>query len=249
MTRHLPALLLATTLLGQLPAIANTGVPGADGFTERSYTGVAQLGDGSVAYREFHRARFDAAGRILAASTEYRGPDGDLLAVLRSDFSASLTAPSHTYEYLPTGEAQGIRVEDNGYLLFKQLPGEPEAQRSLADDFAPDALVVGCQGLHYYLRENLQTLRERGRVPIKFLFPGKLDYYNFEMRYAGTTDDGHVNIDIVIKNPFLRLFAPSLNVVYDSRSGDLLTYTGLSNITDERGKLQKVTIEYSYEAV
>jgi hypothetical protein len=67
------------------------------------------------------------------------------------------------------------------------------------------------------------------------------------MLYAGTNAAGHVNIDIVIKNRLLRLVAPSLNVVYDSNSRDLLSYQGLSNIKDEQGKPQTVTIEYDYE--
>jgi hypothetical protein len=246
MLKHTSALILAAALLWQVPAMADVDAPAAYALTERTYTGVAQRSDGTVAYKEHHRARFDANGRIIEASTDYVGSDGEVIARLNSDFTASLTAPSHTYEFLRSGAANGIRVTDEGFLLFNQKPGEAEEQR-MASGFSDDALVVGCQGLHYYLRENLPTLVERGKIPIKFLIPGKLKVYDFEMLYAGTNAAGHVNIDIVIKNRLLRLVAPSLNVVYDSNSRDLLSYQGLSNIKDEQGKPQTVTIEYDYE--
>ncbi|MCB0385694.1 MAG: hypothetical protein KDD43_09895, partial [Bdellovibrionales bacterium] len=53
-------------------------------------------------------------------------------------------------------------------------------------------------------------------------------------------------IELKLQNPMLRLFAPSLELVYDQKSKNLISYYGNSNIYTEKGDKQKVLIEYQY---
>ncbi len=212
----------------------------------RSYSGVATLPNGRVAYTEHHEARFDDSGRILNATTKYRDPNGTEIAVLDSDFTPSITAPSYTFQDLRSGSKHGVRSTGGVYTLFRLDNGTEEASKTLTS-FDTASLVVGCQGLHYYLRENLEAVRSRGQIPVKFLIPGNLSYYNFDMKYGGETADGIVTLNIALNNFFLRLFVPKLVVKYDRATGHLLTYEGLSNLANDEGDLQRVKITYDYE--
>jgi hypothetical protein len=67
------------------------------------------------------------------------------------------------------------------------------------------------------------------------------------MKYLGEEAGQYVSLKVDIQNPFLRLFAPSLKIQYDPKTRHLLKYEGLSNIPNDNGKIQNVTITYDYE--
>ena len=58
--------------------------------------------------------------------------------------------------------------------------------------------------------------------------------------------DGIAFINIRISNWFLRLFAPKLELRYDIAEKKLLYYKGISNILDDKRKLQNAEIFYKY---
>lgn len=214
---------------------------------EEEYVGEARLKDGTLVYTEHHTARFDESGRIKSARTVYKDPAGTIIGKLQSDFSESITAPAYDYVDLRTGEFHGIRIEKEHFVLFMREPESGEEKTiKLEKGFTENALIVGCQGLHYYLRENLDIVRQKESIGIKFLIPGDLDYYSFRMKYVG--ENQHVvRLKIYIDNFFLRLFAPSLLLKYDKKQGRLLNYVGLSNIKSDEGEIQHVVINYFYD--
>ncbi len=105
--------------------------------------------------------------------------------------------------------------------------------------------MVGCQGFFYYLQENYQVLRERGKIPLKLLITGDLDIYDFRMELK-EEKDGIAYINIRISNWFLRLFAPKLELQYNIAEKKLLYYKGISNILNDKRKLQNTEIFYTY---
>ena len=82
-------------------------------------------------------------------------------------------------------------------------------------------------------------------MPLRFLIPGDLDYYDFTLRQKGVSGR-IVNFEITVNNWLLGLFAPTLHLKYDQRARRLVWYQGLSNISDEKGRIQTVTITYKY---
>lgn len=214
---------------------------------EEAYFGEARLKDGTLVYTEHHTASFDENGKILTARTVYKDPAGRIIGKLQSNFSESITAPTYDYVDLRTNEYHGIRTDKEHFILFVRQPESGnEKTLKLKKDFIEDGLIVGCQGLHYYLRENLDIVRQKDTIDIKFLIPGDLDYYSFRMNYEGE-DQNVVRLKVSIDNFFLRLFAPSLLLKYDKKRGRLLNYVGLSNIKSDKGKIQNVVIKYFYE--
>lgn len=201
--------------------------------------------DSNLVYTEDHTSRFTDQGRVLEASTIYKDPSGKAIAEIRSDFSKSLSAPAHDFKDLRFKQRYGIRYEGDKVIMYVQ-EGEESEQTKVVPVDDKRALLVGCQGLAYYFRDNLDDLKKSKLVPILFLIPGKLETYNFELVYKNTDANGLAIFEIHIKNWFLRLFAPKLTLHYDTLKGRLLKYEGLSNLYDDKKQMQNVKIDYIY---
>ncbi len=199
---------------------------------------------GRIIYREKHEAEY-RNGRIARAKTDYISEDGKTIAYIESFFNDSLTAPAHVFEDFRFGDRHGARYKDGDVILFSVIEKGEEETRNVGRDFGPSVLMVGCQGFFYYLQENYQVLREKGKIPLKLLITGNLDIYDFRMELK-EEKDGIAFINIRISNWFLRLFAPKLELRYDIAEKKLLYYKGISNILDDKRKLQNAEIFYKY---
>ncbi len=210
-----------------------------------NYKGTARS-SGKISYIEYHKATFSDDKKIKSSVTIYKDEAGTTIGTLRSDFSKNLSAPSYQYNDLRHKTGHGIRYKNNVLQMIKTKEGEEEKTKDLTEKFSADSLIVGCQGLHYYLRENFDKVKKKKNIPIKFLTPGNLKYYNFIMNYIGSDKEGLITLEIKISNIFLRLFAPKLIIKYNPTTRNLVNYQGLSNITDSKNKIQTVEIKYEY---
>lgn len=215
------------------------------GNTTVRYRGIAKNGD-HVAYVEDHTVEYADSGRLLSALTLYASEAGKPIAEMRSDFRDSLTVPSHVITDFRTGNVQGLRREAGRLVLYDRDAGKPERTRTLRDADADNHILVGCQGLNYYLLENIERIRPDAVLPLRFLIPGKLDYYDFQLARAHEHGAGTTEFEITVKSRILKLFAPKLLVRYDRNLKRIVWYKGLSNIKNDQGHNQSVTITYIY---
>lgn len=210
------------------------------------YQGIAKDGD-KIVYVEHHTVEYNEAGKLLKATTIYVSPTQKPIAELKSDFTSSLTVPTHITTDMRTGEIQGLRREDNKVTMYFKEKDKPEKTRVLTSGDEENRILVGCQGLNYYLLENLSLVDPEKTLPLRFLIPGKLDYYDFDMKQITEPQGDIIEFEIKVKNWFLKLFAPTLRVKYDRKQKHIVWYEGISNIKDDNDKNQKVTINYVYE--
>ncbi|HEY1079112.1 MAG TPA: hypothetical protein VGE46_03410, partial [Bdellovibrio sp.] len=211
-----------------LLSLALLGFLSAPAYAEKVETLQGKAFKGSnLVYTEDHTSRFSDQGRVLEASTIYKDASGKTIAEIRSDFSKSLSAPAHDFKDLRFKQRYGIRYEGDKVIMYVQ-EGEESEQTKVVPVDDKRALLVGCQGLAYYFRDNLEDLKKSKLVPILFLIPGKLETYNFELVYKNTDANGLAIFEIHIKNWLLRLFAPKLTLHYDTIKSRLVKYEGLS---------------------
>jgi len=138
------------------------------------YEGTATR-DGHLVYKEYHTVKFDKSGKVLSAETEYKDPDGNLLVKLHSDFTLRLSSPDHIQTNLNFNESYGVKTINNEITLFTKKEGQAEKTKKVnVDDH--EEIVVGCQGLHYYLIEHLKELKNKNELPVTFLVPGSLGF-------------------------------------------------------------------------
>lgn len=199
--------------------------------------------NGQIVYIEKHEIEEDDTGKVLRAKTSYLRPDQSIIATLESDFSLSLTNAQHEMLDMRDGNRYGVRWENGTAIMWDKKKDGKERTEKITTNFADGKLVIGGQGLHYYMRDKLSELKNK-KLAIAILIPGKLDWYSFLVEYQGE-DAGLMKFVIKAQSAFLRLFAPRLEVWY-SADGKLQRYKGLSNLSDDKGGNQSVEIKYRF---
>ncbi len=237
MTHFLKILTLAAFLFTQHLSLANK--------TEK-YKGIAYNDKNEIVYIENHTVQFSKEGKALSSSTKYVNPKGKVIGTLESDFTNSLSAPAYKYMDLRHKKGHGIKYEKGKLVLIQYNKDGTQKSKVLNEKFTPDSLIVGCQGLHYYLIANFEKIKKIKNKPVKFLTPGNLSYFNFKLSHLGLNKKNQIELEAKISNLILRIFAPTLNMLYNSKTKRLVSYDGLSNITDDNDKNQSVKIVYQY---
>lgn len=209
------------------------------------YTSLANEINGSSAYLEKHEVTFKGR-QVHSANTKYLNTKGEIIGEMTSDFTKMITIPDYQYKDLRTGVSHGIKLEGEKVVLWNQSKdGKTSESTFYKNKFPQGTLLVGCQGLHYYLIEKLDQVKEKKTIPIAYFIPGKLDYYNFTLK-LDREDEEYLYLTLSIDNFFLKLFASSLDLKYRKSDRRLIQFTGLSNITNDKDQMQSVVINYNY---
>ena len=210
------------------------------------FQGIAKQ-DGKIVYLEKHDVTFDDKDNVLEAKTVYTNPAGKTLAVLKSDFRKSLSLPDHVFVDERTKSTYGIRHDGDKVILFNQDPGKLEATSTLDNQSDRDRIQVGCQGFNYFLKGQINHLKEIKNQPVLFMIPGELSTYKFVLHFVSESSDQIVSFKVKIENWLLRAFAPELEFRYDRKINRIVWYKGISNIKNDQGKTMNVTIDYEYK--
>lgn len=223
---------LAAILLFPLIAYSETQVYLGEAYKEKE-----------LVYKETHSVEFQEK-KLLTSRTEYTSSEGKLLAILTNNYEKSLSAPEHEMKDIVHKTTYGLRYKGLLPVMYRLENGKEELKEVHHKD--PSKLLVGGQGLHYYLVANMEEVIQKKKIDMKFLIPGKLDSYDFYLKLSKTTET-EVVFDVEIDSWFLRLFAPGLKLVYDRKEKKLIRYSGLSNIQDEKKKIMNIDLTYFYK--
>lgn len=203
------------------------------------YYGEARDDAGALVYTETHQVSLNS-GRRSESVTDYRAPDGALLATLRSDYSRSLFLPTYVFEDFRRNYREGLRWQEGRYVIFYQQGASPERTALLEDGKS----LFSCQGWHYYLLDNLGVLEQQGFI-LNLVLPSELRPMPFSVRPL-SSDEAQVSAELHLGHWFLRHFAPTLRLSYDKRKRQLTEFHGVSNILDQSGRRQVLTIRYRF---
>lgn len=212
---------------------------GAVGADEYVYVGEARDEKGELIYTEKHVVSSEA-GTTTRSVTEYRAPDGELIATMRSDYSRSVAMPTYVFEDLRRNYREGLRWQDGDYVIFHQEGSAPEKTSRLGSD----RRVFSCQGWHYYLVNNLD-LMEKDEIVLNLVLPSELRPFPFVVKNL-VSDESRVSAELSLKHWLFRYFAPKLRLEYDKKKRRLIEFQGVSNILNTAGDRQEVTIRYRY---
>ena len=218
--------------------------PLASNAAIQTFVGTARR-NGKIVYLEKHIVHFDRSGKVLDSETNYELPDGKIHSTLTTNYQVSLTAPSHVNLDHLTNSRYGIRYEKDQLVLFSQDQNQAEKTKVIPGDNS-DRLMIGCQGLNYFIKQNLELATSKNKRAIRLLVPGSLDSYDFELGYAGNKN-GELEFELVPKSFFLKIFGPSFSIRY--RDDKISYYKGLSNISFDGSGPKVVEISYEYQAL
>lgn len=213
------------------------GCPAYAGILE----GVARNQKGEIVYLEKHNIEKDADGFNKLIRVEYSKPDGTLFANMFSDFSKHKTIPETEFEDTRFKSKFLVRV-DKDQVEFEEFKND----KSLAKKNFPikDTMVVS-QGFDNFIRANTTEFAS-SQIEFKFGIIASQDFFSLTGYQATRTTD-EIEYRIKASNWLIRLFASELQVVYDAKSMQLKSFSGRSNILDDSGNSQNVTIRYQWK--
>jgi hypothetical protein len=192
---------------------------------------------GLLIYKEKHRAFYDGT-KLLRSETTYTDPSGKAFATLKSDYQLSLTMPTYVFEDSRRRLKEGLLFENGKYVIFSKEGDKAQKTKVLTDT----TNVFSCQGWHYYVINNLDLL-ENKPLKLSLIFPERLEHIGFNLSKADKKEN-EIHLSLSVSNFFIRLFAPSLELYYDTKQKKIKRFVGPSNIFDDKGKVQNVEIRY-----
>lgn len=207
------------------------------------YTGKAYQ-DGKLIYTEKHEVEMKD-GVVMKSTTTYFDLNDKLIAKLSNNYSKSLNLPENEMVDERQKSKHGIRYEGDTPVMYAQENNKREETKKIDLKSFKKRLVVGGQGLHYYLLGHMKEVIEKKNLKLKFLIPGRLDAYDFDLKIIKVAED-MAHIEVEIHNWFLKLFAPKLKMIYDIKKNQLVKYEGLSNLKSTDDKMMSVEILYHY---
>jgi len=208
----------------------------------QTFIGKAFDETGALEYIEKHDIVHEG-NSVLTSHTTYVGPNESVIGYLDSEYSPLPQDCSYIFKDLRRQYEDGVRLKEDRICLFrKKAPEVKEETLCLPKE---KNQIIG-QGFHHFIRSQLESIAEGEVFHVKLVLPSRLDQADFRI-LKKKMEGNALFIRLEVDNWLIRLFAPSMDVVYDIGSGRLLSYEGISNVADASGRFKKVKINYSYK--
>ncbi|MBB6241474.1 hypothetical protein [Rhodanobacter sp. MP1X3] len=231
MTVHRRACALGLTLGLAATVGAAAGAP-TDSDSVRYVEGKASASDGHLMYTESHWIYDD--GGNPSRLVLYRCPDGEPFARKTLHDDDSPQAPDFELDDARTGYREGVRSSGGKRVIFVRND-KNAAERTAALDTSPMPVIDA--GFDAYIRTHWDTLGKSGDT-LPFLLPSRLGTLSFRVKRQGDTQiDGHAARQYRLSLDSMIGFAlPHLDVAYDAKTHELLSFSGIANIRSSDGK-------------
>jgi hypothetical protein len=231
------ALGLTLTLAASASALAGT-----DANTVRHVKGKAFAGsDGHLMYRESHWVYDD--GGNPSRLVLYRCPDGKPFARKLMHDDGNAQAPDFVLDDARSGYQEGVRNAGGKRVVFVR-DNKDAQERTAALDTSPMPVIDA--GFDAYIRNHWDKLGKDGSDKIPFLVPSRLGTLGFSVkRMADAPVNGRdarqyrLSLDNLIG-----LALPHIDVAYDAKTRELLSFNGMANIRGSNGDNVKARIVF-----
>ena len=216
------------------------GAVSASADVERVY-GKAVNAKGELEFLEEHIVKYEN-DRIANIKTIYYDAGLNKIGEQVSDFSHGPQFGSYDFKDERLQYHDGARVMADQILIYcKETPETGTKKKYLPKDADQ---IVG-QGFHQFIVAHLDSLVRGDVIAAKLVLPAQMDQFDIRI-YKRKIENGLILIQIELDNWFLRLFTPHVEAEYDLTRRRLLSYRGLSMISDLSGKTVEVKISYDY---
>ena len=196
---------------------------------------------GALVYSQEHRY-LARNGQPVSAEVVYHDADGKLYARKTLDFSKSTYAPffetrdvknQYREAFVPAAN------EGEGTLVSGPLDGEAECGKS----FERDADMVIDAGFNSFLADNLETIASGDTVKFDLYLAKACRGITFRAKLEAR-QEGKLIVAIAPSNFMFRMVVGETVAEYDAKTGQLLSYVGLSDLNDADGRNLSVKIVF-----
>jgi hypothetical protein len=194
---------------------------------------------GEPLYSEHHFQRFDGAS-LVDHRVEYRDPGGSLIAEKTLAYRRRPFAPEFRLKDARDGYAEGGRWRGGAYEMYRVLDGDEDRK-----DVAARPDLVADAGFDRFVRAHLASLRRGEPREVRLAVPGRMASLSLVIEPDPGARPAEGEIELRVRPAsLLRYFVGPIRLTYDSRSGRLLRYTGISNIRSASGEHHDARIEF-----
>lgn len=179
-------------------------------------------------------------GKPSETITKYYDADNKLIAQRTLNFSKSKFAPDFKTEDLRTGYTEGAEAKGKKVKLFVREDKDSKLKEKTISIPEP-AVIDG--GFNQYIKTNWSELEKGKTLVFNFAVASRLDYYKMRAVRVSATEKS-MKVKIEPERKILRLLASPIVVNYDKSTKRILSYEGISNISDENG--DNLTIKLVY---
>ena len=230
------ALCLLLTASGLLHAGSFEGVS--------HYSGMAYAADnGQLRYREEHWL-FREQG-TLTRLVLYRCSGGQPFARKWLHYGDQPGAPDFSFQDARDGYEEGATRMLGAWRVYVRERADAPTQ-SADLPARPDTVVDA--GFDAFVQSHWAALNRPEGVQAAFVVPGRLGYLDLKLKpltnVHGDSRQFRLGLD-----GFLGALAPSVWLTYANVDHRLEEFAGISNIRDERGRRQRVRIQFPREAI
>jgi hypothetical protein len=205
-----------------------------------SYTGYAyKEGVNKPVYTERFTDK-TTDGKPTETITKYYDADNKLIAQRTLNFSKSKFAPDFKTEDFRTGYQEGAEIKGKKVRLFVK-ESKDEKLREKTISIPSPAVIDG--GFNQYIKANWSELEKGKALVFNFAVASRLDYYKMRAVKISSTDKT-MKVKIEPERKILRMLASPIVVNYDKSTKRILSYEGISNISDEHGDNFTIRLVY-----
>lgn len=198
----------------------------------RYVEGRATTQGGDFIYTEAHWIYGDGAQQSRLVL--YRCPDGKPFARKAIHADGNAQAPDFELDDAQSGYREGVRTDGGKRVVFVRT-SKNAAERTATLDTSPMPVIDA--GFDAYIRSHWDALN-KGSDSIPFLVPSRLGTLRFTVKSeGGTRIEGHDARKFQLGLDSLIGFAlPHLDVAYDTKTHELLSFSGIANIRSSTGR-------------
>ena len=209
-------------------------------------TGFAyERGTDNLLYTENHEVRLEGRD-ILEHKTVYKNAADEVIATKWMDYTGHPFAPSFELNDLRDGYVEGARHEPAGYAMYSREKTDAKLQMGIAK---VTSTFVADSGFDLYVREKMPALMEGKTQGFDMAVPSVQKVLSFEAIVLEQTelfDRAAIHIKVQPAT-LLRLLVAPIYLTYDSETGELLRYEGLTNIRNKSGNRYDARIDFPPE--
>lgn len=179
-------------------------------------------------------------GKPTETITNYYDANNTLIAQRTLKFNKSSFAPDFKTEDFRTGYQEGAEMKGKKFRLFVKESKDDKPKEKIISIPSP-AVIDG--GFNQYIKANWSELEKGKALVFNFAVASRLDYYKMRTVRISSTDKT-MKVKIEPERKILRMLASPIVVNYDKSTKRILSYEGISNISDEHGDNFTIKLVY-----
>ena len=208
---------------------------GFNTIPDNSYSGYAiDVKSNRILYKENHEEFFEK-GKHISTTTIFKNSSDVIIASRTIDFLKGYTTPSFRLSDNRDGSIEGAELRNDSVVLYSKKNARSKlAYKTLK---VPSPFVID-GGFNYFIKNNWDLLSKGNVISFNFVVPALLDYYKFRISKTGETVISLKKAMVIKLEPdnfILRSIVNPIIITYDLKTKRIITYEGISNISDEKG--------------